>query len=151
MKKLMLISVLLLTMTAMNAQRWENFFGSMPTPIILKERAVTNQWFPRPKLQLTAIQIFPGEESETRMLSSFGIGFSWAHFTPQEDVLYQDFSVDLSLLLGGDVTKEKNPLELSVAGTITGWQYMTVGGGYNFMMKKWFALLGASYSFNAAK
>ena len=145
MKRLMLLLLLFLPVLGHS----QGFFKPVPDDLAFKtnERGVASTWLFRPVVQLSAMQITLGNPTTVQALSSLGTGVSYAHFTEANGVPYQNVAASLLVLFGTEVT-DVSPLEMSVAGTVTLWQYMSVGCGYNFMGKSFFILTGVSYSFN---
>jgi hypothetical protein len=145
MKRLIIILLMLLPLTVAA----QGFFKPVPDDIInnKNERGVSSTWLFRPVVQLSAMQITVGNPTTVQALSSLGTGVSYAHFTEANGVPYQNIAANLLILFGTEVT-DVSPLKMSVAGTVTLWQYMSIGCGYNFMDKSFFILTGISYSFN---
>ena len=145
MKKLIIVALLLLPLTA-GAQK---FFRPVSDDLLLKtnERGVVSTWMFRPVVQLSAMQITLGNPTTVQALSSLGTGISYAHFTEANGQPYQNVAASVLLLFGTE-TMDVSPLEMSVAATVTAWQYLSVGCGFNFMDKTFFILTGISYSFN---
>ena len=145
MKKIILI-LLVLTPAILQAQ---GFFSKVPSDLSYSanKRGVNDAWLIRPTVQLTAVQILFGKTTEVKSLSQVGTGVSYAHFVDNGGVPYQNFSADLILLYGTEFT-EVAPLKLSLALSVTAWQYLSFGGGYSFMDKRFFLLTGITYRFN---
>ena len=109
---------------------------------------------PRPVVHANGIQMY--FDGSKRLVSAIGMGISMAHFVPKETgEPYQDFAITAMLLLGGDVLaqtlsdgSEPDKTEFSFQLSVTGWEYLSVGYGYNFTLKKGFIGIGMSYSFN---
>jgi hypothetical protein len=145
MKKLIIIALLLLPLT-LTAQK---FFRPVSDDLLAKtnERGVVSTWMFRPVVQLSAMQITLSNPTTVQALSSLGTGISYAHFTEANGQPYQNVAASVLLLFGTETT-DVSPLEMSVAATVTAWQYLSVGCGFNFMDKTFFILTGISYSFN---
>lgn len=112
------------------------------------KRGINDVWLVRPMVQLSAMSISLSSPATVAPLSSLGTGISYSKFVPKEDgEPYQVFSANLIVLFGTEMV-EVAPLKLSVAGTISLWQYLSVGLGYSFSDKNVFILTGLAYNFN---
>lgn len=112
------------------------------------KRGVNDVWLIRPMVQLSAMQISLSSPATIAPLSSLGTGISYSKFVPKEDGdPYQVFSANLIVLFGTEVV-EVAPLKLSIAGTVSLWQYLSVGLGYSFSDKNLFILSGIAWNFN---
>jgi len=101
----------------------------------------------RPAVTISAMSITFGEQTTVEPLSSVGTGISYSHFIEQNGEPYQNFSANFLVLFGTELA-EVSPLELSIAGSISLYQYLNLGIGYNLMDKKVFLLTGVSINFN---
>ena len=145
MKRLLVLAFVFLPLLSHS----QGFFRPVKADIFneAKDRGITNVWLVRPQVIINAMQIVLTNPVEVRSLNSIGTGISYARFNEINGDPYQNFAADLSVLFGTNVT-EVSPLELSLAGSITLWQYLSLGVGYNFMDRKAFLLTGISYRFN---
>lgn len=145
-----------ITLNAQKKSKFHNFFGPVDKSvyttndtIYIEFRDIEKKtfWLVRPQVSLQAIQIAFEEEVNVKALSAMGIGFSYAHFKKQNDEPYQDLAIDITLLLGQDL-QDVSPFQMSLAASVTAWQYLSFGCGYNFKEKYPFILTGISYRFN---
>ena len=145
MKKLILLLFVFLPLLS-SAQA---FFKPVSTDIFPKgaDRSAASVWLVRPAVTISAMSITFGEQAVVQPLSSVGTGISYSHFIEQEGAPYQNFSANLLVLFGTELA-EVSPLELSIAGTVSLWQYLSLGAGYNLMDKKFFLLTGVAINFN---
>jgi hypothetical protein len=111
------------------------------------KRGINDTWLVRPIVQLSAMEIVFTDPVTVQPLNSLGTGISYSHFIQQNGSPYQNISANLLVLFGTEMV-DTAPLKLSIAGTVTLWQYFSIGGGYNCMDKKFFILTGISYNFN---
>ena len=112
-------------------------------------------WLFRPAVTVSAMQFIFENPVKVSTLTSLGTGISYSHFINQDDLPYQNFAANLLILFGtekAEPTKKQetivSPVELSVAGTVTLWQNLSFGAGYNFADKKAFLLTGVTFNFN---
>ena len=127
----------------------QNFFKPISADIFPKgvDRSVASVWLVRPAVTISAMSIIFGEQTTVEPLSSIGTGISYSHFIEQNGEPYQNFSANFLILFGTELA-EVSPLELSIAGTVSLWQYLNLGLGYNLMDKKVFLLTGVAINFN---
>ncbi len=145
MKRLIFLILLVLPIAGQS----QGFWRPVSADIFPKgvDRSVVSVWLVRPAVTITAMQIVFGEQTIVQPLSSIGTGVSYSHFIDQNGEPYQNFSANLLFLFGTELA-EVPPLELSIAGTVSLWQYLSIGAGYNFMDKKVFLLTGIAINFN---
>jgi hypothetical protein len=145
MKKLVLLLLLFLPLVASS----QAFFKSVDKDMFSKstDRSVTSVWLVRPYFNITALQVTFGETTTVKPLSSAGTGVSYSLFKEVNGEPYQVFAANLAVLFGTDIT-EISPLEVSVAATVTGFQYVSIGGGWDFMNKNFFLLTSFTFNFN---
>jgi hypothetical protein len=117
------------------------------TDQIAKADQSTSIWLFRPIVTITAMQFTFDKPMAVSSLSSMGTGLSYSHFISQNDQPYQNFSANLLILFTQDVG-DVEPAKLSIAGTVSVLQYISVGVGYSFGNKKAFLLTGVAYNFN---
>ena len=159
-RKILLILLLIvasLVSYSQSGERYHKFMGRVNKDIYktndtvfieFRDSGKTNFWIPRPKMFISGMEIpIKGEGSSVKTLSGMGFGVSYAGFTEQNGLPYQYLSADLMLILGTKVN-DQQPLAVSIAGSVTVWQYLSFGAGYNFKEKYPFILTGVSYSFN---
>lgn len=111
-----------------------------------KDRAIKGTWLVRPHVGLTAMQINLSDKTVTPF-SSVGMGVSYAHFIEQAGEPYQILSANLVLLFGQQL-EDIAPLKLSLAASVSFWQYLSLGLGYDFDAKNVFLMTGIVYNFN---
>jgi len=145
MKKLLIIAFVFLPLLS-HAQ---GFFRPVSKDIfpVGADRSMASQWLVRPYFNITAIRINLTTPTTVVPLSSLGTGVSYSLFRDNEGEPYQVFAANLAVLFGTDIT-EVSPLELSIAATVTGWQYLSFGAGYDFSNKNVFLLTSFSFNFN---
>ena len=143
MKKIVFILLLMLPLATFG----QGFFKPVPGDMFSgNDRAIKGTWLVRPHVGLTAMQINLSDKTVTPF-SSVGMGVSYAHFIEQAGEPYQILSANLVLLFGQQL-EDTEPINLSIAGSVTFWQYLSLGVGYTFDNKNVFFLTGISYSFN---
>jgi hypothetical protein len=127
----------------------QGFFRPVSADIFPKgtDRAMASVWLVRPYFNITALKITLTQPATVSPLASLGTGVSYSLFRDNAGEPYQVFAANLAVLFGTDVTAV-SPLELSLAATVTGWQYLSVGAGYDFKNKNVFLLSSFSFNFN---
>jgi hypothetical protein len=145
MKRLIFLILLVLPLAASS----QAFFRPVNKDLFLKgtDRSVTSVWLVRPYFNITALQVTFGETTTVKPLSSAGTGVSYSLFKEVNGAPYQVFAANLAVLFGTDIT-EVSPLEVSIAATVTGFQYVSIGGGWDFMNKNFFLLTSFTFNFN---
>lgn len=150
MKKIILISVLFLaTIVAMGQNHFRGFFKpvSYDTPAV-KARALgtpVNVWLFRPAVSLSAVQFTWNKDLKqfnSEVFSSTGMGIGYQHYIEVNGEPYNNFGFNALVLLNG-----VDPSTVSLAGTVSAFKFVSVGGGYDLGRKTWFILSGVSYSF----
>lgn len=104
-------------------------------------------WLFRPIVTVSAMQFILENPVKVTTLNSLGTGISYSHFINQDGLPYQNFSANLLILFGAEIA-DITPVELSLAGTVTLWQNISFGAGYNFADRRAFILTGVSFNFN---
>ena len=145
MKKIIIFILLFIPIVSFS----QGFFKPVPHKLTyrLGSNGISHTWLTRPLVGMTAMQIIIDDPVMVQPLSTLWTGVSYSHFIDQNGVPYQDFAVNLCVLFGTEMV-DKSPLELSIASTVTAWQYLSIGAGFNFMDKKFFILTGITYNFN---
>ena len=151
MKKIIcIISLVLFCVVAYSQGPLTGFFRPVKQNITLKQRTLTSDknastWLFRPTLQLTALQFAPGEDGkyEVSSLSKAGMGISYMHYTDNNGVPYANFGVNVLALFPTDNEIAKTTI---VVG-FTGFQFVSIGAGYDLGIKKMVFLTGMVYSF----
>jgi hypothetical protein len=147
MKKLLIALSLLLTVTLCQAQSiWQpvpsTLFKAKSAPFGVV--ATPGTWIPRFSAAVVATQFTYNKETKNLDMSSFskvGMGISYVHYVPVNDVPYNNFS------LNGFVFFPTNDSGISVAVTVSALQYISAGIGYDVKLKSPFALTGLTYTF----
>lgn len=151
MKKLIVILMLLIPM-GLSAQTFKHFFGYMPKPTEMNLRADGSafEWAFRPAVNVTCVQALWNKETkffDVSALSAAGVGISIDHFKTVDGVLRSDYGFNLLYLfdvqLNGTV-----PFGSAVAATVSAFEIVSVGAGYNFSARAPVILLNATYNFN---
>jgi hypothetical protein len=152
MKKIYLI-VLLTTFTlCISAQdkKFRGFFGPVDSELFAAkpgQRVPTSAWLFRPVVSVTAMQFNLEKPTTVTSLSSLGTGISYSHFVEANGEPYCNYAFNFLALFGTEIA-DISPLELSLAATVSAFQYISVGVGYNFSNKNLFLLTGVSFNFN---
>jgi hypothetical protein len=106
-------------------------------------------WLVRPVVTLTATRFDLGKIVTVSPLSSLGTGVSYSHFISVNGEPYNNFGANLLVLFTQDLMDGGvEPAKLSLAGTISFLQYVSVGAGYSFAENKVFLLSGIVYNFS---
>lgn len=146
MKRLLIILTLAILTLTVSAQ---GFFKPVSNDIFPTgvDRAAVSTWLVRPYFNITAMKIDFGETTTIEPFSSLGTGVTYGLFKEVNGEPYQVFAANLAVLFGTEIT-ETTPLELSIAATVTGWQYISAGIGYDFTNKNVFLLTAFTFNFN---
>ena len=154
MKKLLTLTLLLIAVNGYSQIR--GFLKPVPNDLfeldITTDRDITSdytpsKWLVRPIVTLSAMQFMFTNPVTVKSFSSVGTGVSYSHFTLANGEPYQNFAANF-ILLFTNATESIEPVKLSVAGTVSLWQYINFGAGYSFENKKFFLMTGISYNFN---
>ena len=154
MKKL--LTTIAVLMLAANVYSQIGFLRPVPNDLfemdITTDRDITSdyvalKWMARPMFTITATQFMLTDPVTVKLLSSLGTGISLARFIPQNGEPYMDFAVNLGILFSEQTTGIE-PAKLSVAASVSLWQYINFGIGRSFEAKKFFILWGINYNFN---
>lgn len=115
----------------------------------VKVDRATSLWLVRPVVTLTATRFNLGNPVTVAPLSSLGTGVSYTHFISVNGEPYANYGANLLVLFTQDlIDGGVEPAKLSLAGTISFLQYVSVGAGYSFADRKVFLLTGIVYNFN---
>lgn len=146
MKRLLIIFVLAVLTLTVSAQ---SFFKPVSKDIFPSggDRSAVSTWLVRPYFNVTALKIEFGETTTIEPFSSLGTGVTYGLFKEVNGEPYQVFAANLAVLFGTEIG-ETTPLELSIAATVTGWQYISAGIGYDFTNKNVFLLTAFTFNFN---
>lgn len=157
MKKFIMLSCFLLSAVIVQSQTpWRGFwcpvsddlFSMVPTTD--RELSVDytpSVWLVRPLVTLSAMQFMLTNPVTVNSFSSIGTGVSYSHFTLANGEPYQNFSANLMILFT-NAMESVEPVKLSIAGTVSLWEYLNFGIGYTFEGKHFFIMQGISYNFN---
>ena len=157
MKKLLIILFLAIGITAYcQDSPFKGFFRPLEQSIFerevttdgeLKVDETTSFWLFRPVVTLSAMQFILEKPVKVTTLSSLGTGISYSHFINSNGVPYMNYAFNFLVLFGTEIA-DVSPLELSLAATVSAFQYVNVGIGYNFYDNKAFILTGIQFNFN---
>jgi hypothetical protein len=147
MKKIFLVACLLFISLGVFSQ---GFFKPVSKDLFaLKagETTPTSVWLFRPSVELTAMQFTLTKPVQVESLTSLGAGVSYQHFVEVDGLPYNNFGVNALLLFNQDIGGVE-PSSLGVAITVNALQYVNVGAGYSFGVKKFCILTGIVIHFN---
>lgn len=151
MKKIYFILIFAaFTLCANSQEKFTGFFRPVDNELFTArdgQRAPSPVWLFRPVVTVTAMQFNFEKPTTVTSLSSLGTGISYSHFIEANNEPYCNYSFSLLALFGTEIA-DVSPLELSIAATVSAFQYINVGIGFNFANKNAFLLTGISYSFN---
>jgi hypothetical protein len=152
MKKLITILLFATLAVSLNAQ---SLFKPVPKDLFTQNKAVLNAtqnasvWLWRISANVTAVELNWNKETkqfDSQPLSSAGPAIGYRHFTQANGLPYNDFGLNLAVLLGTDIT-HISPASVKVALIINALQYINVGADWNFGNNKPGILIGASINF----
>ena len=124
------------------------FFRPVDKDMFKADSRSASVWLFRPVVTITAMQFnFVKPEVTVNSLGSLGTGISYSHFVEANGEPYCNYAFNILALFGTDVA-DVSPVELSIAGTVTAFQYLNFGAGYNFKERNFFLLTGIQYNFN---
>ena len=153
MKRLFTILLSVMLTCIISAQSpFKDFFKPIPKrPMSLMAQRLalsTTEWKFRAGATLTGTKIMlsqvEGQTFDVSFLSTAGVGLSMNKYEMVDGVPYSKFGVNLYVCYP---TANAELKELSVLASVTGWQLVNAGLGYEFLTKKPFLALGLSYSF----
>lgn len=152
MKKIFLSFVLIaaFSLCASAQDKFKDFFGPVDNELFTAkdgQRAPLSVWMFRPVVSVTAMQFNFEKPTTVTSLSSLGTGISYSHFVEANSEPYCNYAFNLLALFGTEIA-DVSPLELSLAATVSAFQYINVGIGFNFANKNAFLLTGINYNFN---
>jgi hypothetical protein len=108
-------------------------------------------WTPRPYVGVSALELTPTSETgkvfNVTGFNSIGFGLSFEHLINNNGTPYNDFAINGIIFLD-DIPNQTSAINVKPTITVTGWQFVNLGGGYNIGLKKAFVLIGLSYTFN---
>ena len=144
MRKILIIVLLFVSIGTFG----QGFFGPVNRDMFKgTDKSLAGEWLVRPVVQVTAMQFILKSPVEVVSFSQIGTGVSYAHFVERNGEPYQDFSVNGLVLFGQDLAGVA-PANISLAATVSVFQYLNVGAGFDFGVKKMFILTGVAFNFN---
>jgi hypothetical protein len=151
MKKILFVLVLAaFSLCATGQEKFKGFFGPVDNELFTAkdgQRAPSSVWLFRPVVSVTAMQFNFEKPTTVTSLSSLGTGISYSHFVEANNEPYCNYAFNLLALFGTEIA-DVSPLELSLAATVSAFQYINVGAGFNFADKHFFLLTGVQFNFN---
>jgi hypothetical protein len=153
MKRLLTILLSVMLTCVITAQSpFNGFFKPIPKQpmsLLAQQLAVnTTEWKFRAGATLTGTKIMlssvPGQTFDVSFLSTAGVGVSLNRYELIDGVPYSKFGANIYVCYP---TANAQLKELSLLASITGWQLVNAGFGWEFLTKKPFLALGLSYSF----
>jgi hypothetical protein len=151
MKKLMIVFSFLLIGICVQAK---SFWKPVPHDLFkLKtvQAGNTGIWLFRPSVEITALQFTVSSDKakvfDVTTLSQAGVGFSYQHFVDANGTPFNNYGFNALFLFGADLNGQ-TPASVSAAVTVNALQYINIGLGYNFGIKKMFLLTGVVFHFN---
>jgi len=155
MRKLIIVLFLATFSVAGYSQsKWDGFFKPVEQNLFAMEsnsrdKAVTNVWLIRPAIAVTAIQLNWNKDTkqmDASALSSAGMGIGYQHFVEVNGSPYNNYGFNALLLLGGNIDGT-TPASMSLAVTGSLFQFVNIGGLYNFSTKTFGILTGVTIKF----
>jgi len=151
MKRIIFVLVLAaFTLCATGQEKFKGFFGPVDNELFTAkdgQRVRSSVWLFRPVVSVTAMQFNFEKPTTVTSLSSLGTGISYSHFVEANNEPYCNYAFNLLALFGTEIA-DVSPVELSLAATISAFQYINVGAGFNFADKHFFLLTGVQFNFN---
>ena len=147
MRRIILITGLLLLSAGVFAQsRWSGFLEPK-TGTEVGLRGNTNEWFFRPSAQLTAIQFTYNKETkmfESAAFSSAGIGLGYQHYIVTDGTLVNNYGFNALVIFDASQSSQGG---VGLAVTANALQFVNIGAGYNLTDKQFFILTGCVWNF----
>ena len=161
MKKILIIFFLaILSGISLMAQSpWNGFWKPINRALFLPVETIdrdlrvdetTSFWLFRPQISLAAMKLtFSGDSKifDMESFSAMGLGISYSHFVSVNNLPYNNFSINGTLLFDTKLT-EIEPLKISPLISITAYRYLNLGIGFDFGVNKLFILTGINWNFN---
>ena len=157
MKRLLITFLFLaIGLLGMSQGPWNGFFKPINRTLFLpietidrdlKVDETTSFWLFRPVVTLSAMQFILEKPVKVTTLSSLGTGISYSHFINSNGAPYMNYAFNFLVLFGTEIA-DVSPLELSLAATVSAFQYVNIGLGYNFYDRKPFIITGIQFNFN---
>ena len=149
MRRLLLILTIVMLTIMVGAQ---GLFKPVPATLF-KDKGITpkagenySAWLPRISAGIVANQFTYNKDTEEIEMSAFskvGLGMSYAHYILIDDKPYNNYSFSGFVFF----PTEEPMSSLSLVATISTLRYINLGMGYDFGIKKVFALTGVAYTF----
>jgi len=115
----------------------------------LGTRAGSSVWLLRPTVELSALQLVWNKENkafDTKFINSAGLGVGYQHFIDNQGEPYNNYGFN-ALLLFDVVPTETTATTVSGAITVSVFELVNIGAGYNFGLKLPFLLSGITLKF----
>lgn len=153
MKKL-IVALFFVAFSAAGYSQWDGFFKPVEKNLFAmesnsKDKAITNVWLFRPAIAVTAIQLNWNKDTkqmDASALSSAGMGIGYQHFIEANGLPYNNYGFNAILLLGADL-EGSTPATMAFALTGSFFQFVNIGGLYNFSNKTFGILTGVTIRF----
>lgn len=141
-----------LSLTGSAQDPWKGFFKPVDKDMFSLKTAgeASSSWLFRPTVELSALQLTYNKETkgfDASSLTQAGVGIGYQHFTQVNGEPYNNFGLNL-LMLFDAVPLETTGTAISGAITVSALQFINIGGGYNFGLKRPFILTAITYNFN---
>lgn len=132
---------------------WSGFFKPISSFNLIEEgdkSPLPAVWYFRPAVSVSALQLTYNKDSkgfDASSLTAAGIGISYAHFINTGFTPYSDYGFNLLCLFDTQINGS-TPAGVSLAGTVSAFQFVSVGAGYSFPLKTPFIITGITFNFN---
>lgn len=141
MKKLLILFALcLITLSGVAQSKWGGFFNPIPKDFTTLSKGDKNfQWAMRPKASFNAIRLAYDKDVKKMVASSFktgAVGVSASHIIDVNGEPYNNFSIDGMVLFNYIEEEGQEPFGVGAAVTVSAFQLLSVGGGYDFTHKQ---------------
>jgi hypothetical protein len=139
-----------ITLSGFSQDAWRGFWKPVNNDMFiakLGQRAPSSVVKVRPVVSITAMCFNLKKPSTVSSLNSLGTGVSVSHFIDVNGEPYMNYAFNFLALFGTEIA-DIAPLELSLAATVSAFQYINVGVGYNFADKCPFLMTGVQFNFN---
>lgn len=151
MKRLIIALLLVVFATGSILGQDVGFFKPLPDNLFKTgDKAVKQSvWLFRPAVTVTAVALQWNKELkafDASALSSAGMGVGYNHFIEVNGLPYNNFGFNALVLFGVDI-QNPSPATMSLALTGNLFQYLNIGGLYNFSSKTFGVLTGVTVKF----
>jgi hypothetical protein len=148
MKKVIFVLILAAFAVSISAQ---SFFRPVPKNLFTADQSAAKDlksglWLIRPAIAVTAVQLNWNKTLKQFDASAFnqaGLGVGYQHFIDNNGEVYNNYGFNAILLLGATDLQPS----MSVALTGSFFNYINVGGLYNFTLKSFGILTGVQLKF----